>query len=289
VSGASSSPLYGVPDPVNANHVIWGTTGGAEVSFLKVDGFGKPLAGAKFSLYTNMACTSEKVTVTLGDGTSVTEVVSNDAGQVSFRAPVGVYYMKETQSPTGYEPNNKVYIVLVGGTYMAVPAERSGEWAGVLSGIQQGNVNSQRGTLTAGKYEKDSAIFQLEEGKAVTTPDIAAYGIMNVSTTQPKMILRKIDESYTSLEGAVFEIYSYDMTKLDLSSDNLGPSDVNGVFFIGNLPYGYYYLHETTCPDGIKTNPSGDGWWYTLRVDEQGTVMLRGGAPSAERYDPKNP
>lgn len=286
-TGATTMPLYGVRSNSDASHVIWGTIGGAEVSFLKIDGFGQPLQGAKFSLYSDAAC-STVVTVTLPDGSSATEVVSNGNGQVRFNAPANIYYMKETSAPNGFEANTKVYIVLVGAGNLTIPSSRTGLWADVLSEISQADVNSQRGALHEDRYEKDSVVFLVESGKAVTTPDIASYGIMNVAGTH-KVILRKTDTSFNSLEDAEFEIFRYDMTRMNWGSDNLGASGPNGVFFIGDLPEGYYYLHETAYPSGMKTNPSDTesniaGWWYTIKVNEDGTFLVSG--PLAERKDP---
>ena len=41
------------------------------------------------------------------------------------------------------------------------------------------------------------------------------------------------------------------------------------MYFVDDLPYGTYYLHETGYPEGVEQNGS-EGWWYTLTVNEDG-------------------
>ena len=103
-----------------------------------------------------------------------------------------------------------------------------------------------------------------------------------------KVILRKVDASdYTSLKGAQFNVYKgtatspyvvKDKDKPDetLSLENLTSLD-SGVFWIGTLPYGVYYLQETKAPDSITITKS-DGstetrsytpkWFYLVVGDD---------------------
>ena len=148
-TGANSTPLYGVRSATESTHVVWGTIGGADVRFTKVDGYGAPLSGAVFTLYTDAACTSgHEVTVTPADGS--TAVTSGTDGIVAFRAPVGIYYMKETTTPGGYQENTNTYIVLVGSGSVTKPDSTpdEGVWSenGVLYGLTQDDINAQRGT-----------------------------------------------------------------------------------------------------------------------------------------------
>ena len=51
------------------------------------------------------------------------------------------------------------------------------------------------------------------KGKAVATPDIATFGIMNESVSKPKVILRKVSTADEPLHGAHFKIFRYDLSE----------------------------------------------------------------------------
>ena len=261
----STSPLYGVRDPQNATRVIWGLVGGAELSFQKVDSFGQPLAGASFSLYTDAACTAANiVTVTLEDNGANTAFTSNAQGKASCIVPTGLYYMKENDwaAGAGYENNTAVYVVLVG-TYLTVPDTRTDVWNEVLSLINQDDIDAQRGKDDQNQFIRDCAVFLYDatnqkalpadlqidaEGKVTSVPDIAARGILNVAQTTRPVILSKINSSLQPLSGGQFTILRYDLTVVATGLT----SDESGVYFVGQLPYGTYYVLETKQPDGYQ-------------------------------------
>ena len=138
----------------------------------------------------------------------------------------------------------------------------------------------------------DAAIFLIDgdsdsatHGKALVEPDIAAYGLMNPSALQRRVILKKADEANAPLAGATFEILRYDRTKVSGTDINGATttafaSAANGVYFVGQLPFGLYYLHETAYPSGMKQNGT-DGWWYTLKVDPTGVQFVGDNKPHA--------
>lgn len=89
-----------------------------EVDFLKTDGSNHPLAGAGFTLYEDIDCTI--IATDLGDEDkgippAVQVKDSDEDGKVVFTnmAAPRTYYMKETKTPDGYEPNNTVYKVVI--------------------------------------------------------------------------------------------------------------------------------------------------------------------------------
>ena len=102
---------------------------------------------------------------------------------------------------------------------------------------------------------------------------------MNISTSERKSVLRKVAATVsgssvtnaTSLPDAVFEVLRYDRT-LVRSTNIAGQSattftsGTSGIFFVDQLPYGTYYLHETTVPGSA----TGEDRWFTLTVNANG-------------------
>lgn len=231
-----------------AGLVYW--SGGFDVQFNKIDGFGTPQSGATFTLYTDAACANP-----LAKGGEAATATSDASGAVLFeQVPGGIYYMKETRVPAGYV-NANTYVVLVGATAL------QGAGTGVLAGLAQSDIAAQVGT---GNDAKDAAVFLYANGRATATPNIEQYGLMNISATERKVILKKVNGSFEPLEGARFDILRYDRTVV--ASDTV--SYANGAFWIGNLPYGTYYLHETGYPTDTPRN-----WWFTLTVDAAGATV----------------
>ena len=75
----------------------------------KTDDAGKGLPGAKFALYKNKNCAASDLVLELGPTDS-----NGKAESVSFNVEQDVYYLKETQPPTGYPSQpDKVYEAVV--------------------------------------------------------------------------------------------------------------------------------------------------------------------------------
>ena len=271
------------------NWIYW--TGGFDVQFKKIDGFGEPLPNAVFTLY-EAAYNSGTNTIDMGTATDIKARSSNGdipdpnnpsvmlpVGTVLFeKVPTGVYYMKETTTPSADYVNNNTYIVLVGESTLEGAAEadpRSGIWAtDVLSGITEGNVNAQISKEILGEpQDRVYVIFLIDSttGKAVATPDIAKYGVMNVSTAKTETILRKVEQPWThSLSGAKFDLLYYDGS---VAAKDLISTVPSGVFFLDDLPKGIYFLHEKTIPTGYS-----DATPFFVLIVQDDVVMLGSGS-----------
>ena len=288
---ASASSEQGVTIISNSNYsfrfvaskdedviTVTNASAGVPIKFKKIDGYGNALTGATFSLYTDTSWTPLEVSGTPVTGTTAT--VDGKDGIVFFeKIPKGVYYMKETGTPSGYV-NGNTYILLVGDKALA--KEELDETAtDYLSGITTSDIATQAALYksTYGNDYDKYAIFLIDgdENRAVTTPDIAKYGILNISTSQRKAILKKIDNSYTPLAGAKFQILRYDRTLVgstDINGDTTTTftSGTNGVYFIDEFPYGTYYIHETVTPSGYQALSDGTNW-FILTVNSDGVTV----------------
>ena len=271
----------------NELYVYWGVEG-LDVRFKKIDGYGAALTGATFTVYTDPACTvplerlGERITATSADGAQARDAdsVLLPKGQVYFeKVPTGTYFLKETAIPAGYS-NGETYILLVGNADLMAPQNKTGPWAALLEDITPEDVTAQTGT---GDDDTGFAIFLLDPdtNKAVTTPDIARYGVLNESTTTRRVILKKSDDQYDPLSGATFDILRYDRSVV--AEDQV--SGAAGALWIGQLPYGTYYLHEKIVPAGMSSGP--DGLWFTLRVDQNGAALLH--ERDTSPWDPNQP
>ena len=275
--------LYGMLKPDEIQYVYWYGLDGFDVKFKKIDGYGTALENAEFSLYTDPACkTALEVSKTAVTGTS------DSAGVVTFnnKIPIGVHYMKETTIPNGYA-NTNTYIVLVGDKALAeenLDTAVAGYLTNVTTTMIKGQTDLYKTAYQDTKNDYDKyAIFLIDSttNKAVTTPDIAKYGVINISEAERKVILRKVNASYASLEGAQFQIFRYDGTevKKDGYDETMKAyaSLSSGVYFIGNLPYGTYYLYEKEAPtkeNGVETSAynSNKGKWFTLTIGNDSTT-----------------
>lgn len=97
-----------------------------------------------------------------------------------------------------------------------------------------------------------------------------------------RVILRKVSSTYTSVPDALFTIYRKGSSspvvirhvdKPDETLENL-KSQSSGVIWIGDMPYGTYYVREAV-PAGYQKTTNGDTYnWFILTVNENGVGYL---------------
>ena len=274
--------------------IYW--TGGFDVVFLKMDSFGKALPGATFTLYSDPACTTQfemtfsGSTPATADGKRATTVSSDGTatytdkngktvrllkGEVLLpKIPPKTFYLKETRVPTkdpegntfGYRNNETVYELRISG-------------AGVLTMWTKDE---------AGNYTREVYKVQTKAAEG-NNPAEHQYRVMNISTAERKVILRKVAEKTNiSLQNARFRIFRYDGTPVTSTDINgtrttVFVSAANGVYFIDRLEYGTYYLYEEKAPTGYT-----DGKWFTLTVSDDnksGTIVAEPGNETITRLN----
>lgn len=80
----------------------------------------------------------------------------------------------------------------------------------------------------------------------------------------------KADHRYEALPAARFRIFRADITEFTDGQEqgkNYYESLSNGVYFIGKLPYGKYYLVETQAPTDYSTNNTGKVFILTVNAE----------------------
>lgn len=122
------------------------------ISFQKMDGLNRALPGAEFTLYTDQSCS-----------TAVATATSQEDGTVQFTSQrAGIYYMKETEAPTGYAIDPTVYTVTVsdiGNVKITKPSDSKDD---VSTDTVMRITNVSDRTLTLRKVSSTSSIQPLE-------------------------------------------------------------------------------------------------------------------------------
>lgn len=301
----SDAYLYGVPGTFSSDpYVYW--SGGVDIYLKKVDGYGDPLAGATFALYDSYKKALEDqpladppapkpanrkglmIRKENGDliqplPTSVTsknrvvggeerfyEITFNKDGKtytveynITFSVAPGVYYMKEINKLDGYRVNPFVYRLVVGLNKMTEAEAKIAKANGVEYVIQRVSLNA----------------LPTDTNPAVdAVPDVFKCGIVNLAEAERKVIMKNADSAWRPLVGGKFDILCVDrspywyyetvdgklVAKTEKSVNCVAGSA--GSFWIGMLPFGTYYIHQTLDDKGAAVDR-----WYLVDIPEDST------------------
>ena len=244
------------------------------------------------------------------------EVYDTELGLVVFeKIPPGVYFIKETITDTDagtvtigtnrYSLVEEMYRLVVGnkGLYTIHVASRDADGKPVWTEKQEDD------TWPSNTVEGSKAVFNETTTTNVYAPNgtgtktIEVYTVLNVDARTRKVILKKVDGTDYSPLGdtntvsatptakqAQFTVYYADkqtVVRVKNGTDASGKdtyetlenllSGVSGAFWIGKLPYGTYYLHETSVPSGYRKLTDTNDNWFILTVNENGVGYLQEG------------
>ena len=197
-------------------------------------------------------------------------------GLVPFeKIPPGDYFMVETTRPDTWQSMFDLYRAYVDGSgwISIAPVEKTGDGKYDWPASTPPTKPAEGYTTKLVKGEGDKYTWSETIPSDAETMDI--YNIVNVSTLSRKVVLKKIDDTdYKPLKDAKFTVYHADrQTKVEVKrSDGTAEtlkdliSGNAGVFWIGKLPYGTYYMAETENPDHY-VKPTH---YIVFRVDENG-------------------
>ena len=275
--------LAGVQVGEDYNNVYWDKM--YVIEFKKKDNKGVAVPDAEFTLYKELACTTEVAKAVSADGETDTDAQGKllARGTVEFTSiRIGAYYMKETKTPTSFKENDATYLVLVGTPYLSPNEGNKYLWVdGGPLDVADAATLVARYTTGAGKYY---GIFPLDENnKAVLRANIASsnVGIENIRNDFEVRFM-KLDGNGLALPGAEFTVYTqvldsddqpavfedgYPQLMLWSRDGETYPAPVvsadgtakfkdkdnrtlpKGMVYFRELPLGTYFLLETAYPE----------------------------------------
>ena len=228
-----------------------------------------------------------------GDTVNPVDVYDTAKGLVVFqKIPTGVYFMKETTFPVAggaqcYKAVEDMYMLEVDpkGCYTLYVADNTGStpvWS---------TSNDKAPTTSFIRDGEGEEVYKAPTGPLtgpVNASDVLPmYTVMNASPFERKVALQKVDNSTPTalklLPGAHFRIFRADLTEVtdgqptnDDKPVGYYESGKSGVYFMGKLPFGTYYLVETAAPTDYTDNL---GKVFKLTVGKDTTA--EGGAVAA--------
>ncbi|WP_026491058.1 SpaA isopeptide-forming pilin-related protein [Butyrivibrio sp. XPD2002] len=225
-----------------------------------------------------------------GDDEEVATVVkstdsADEKGNLIFKIPAGIYYMKETTAPAKYEPDyyveegkdpddeenhlQYIYRIYVGEDYVKQAVEDVRKDTGKTLDIVENGENQTMYVIV--RMDKDDAAEKIDteciqKNRAV----IGDFGIIDLSKEVTKVVLKKVGGDGLPLTGPKFEIYRSDGLRILNGENESWTAGAAGAFYIGKLSVGTYFLHETA------NGGAGSDCWIRIDVekDEGGTIKV---------------
>jgi len=233
------------------------------------------------------AANAVKVKSFIDAETKPEDILAYGDGLVEFeKIPPGNYFMVETVEPDPWKRLIDVYRVYVDGSgwisISAVETDENGKpvWPDAVNPTEP----AEDFTTTFVKGSDDRYSWSEDvDGKEAKK----FYNIMNASKLSRKVILKKVDGDKAPLNGAVFTVlYADKKTPVKIRDDKGAVVDTlegktsgaSGAFWIGNLPFGTYYLNETKNVSGTAVDI-----WFILTVNENGVGYLKADAEEGEK------
>ncbi|MGI6212735.1 MAG: VaFE repeat-containing surface-anchored protein [Anaerovoracaceae bacterium] len=244
----SYSDSYKIPDGKNSakndgsikNYAPTKETQNAELTIKKTDSDGNTLEGAKFTLYSDEACTDAIAEIDASDGTAT---ISTKSSYLKSYLPTenngtATVYLKETTAPKGYELSDTVYPITL------------------KTMIEEG-------------WNSDNSEYDVTTSHTITYKDNVTLTVSDKAKTDTaekyeKLTITKVsDDGQNKLEGAGFTLYSDENCENKVAVLDATGSDGTVVIDTENLPSGLtnpesgtktYYLKETTVPDGYTAS-----------------------------------
>ena len=201
---------------------------------------GNILSGAEFSFYTD---TNDSPVIDWKGDVVAQNLPVNALGELEADMLIpGLYYMKETKAPPGYQLDTHYYEIDLRGT----TANPASDWHYNSKPILDFKNERLYGKIVLTKLDADDP--------EVTGISGAEYELYDASGIK---IFTNESNEYVETDG----------------TKSLFTTDENGVLEITGLPWGGYYLKEITPPAGYELNP--ELVWAvigrTVNVDEQVT------------------
>jgi TQXA domain-containing protein len=241
---------YKIPDDANSassggsikNYAPTEETHNASLTIKKTDSDGNVLEGAKFTLYTDAACTIAISGENAIDASSGTVTISTAASYLRSYLPTEnngtkTVYLKETTAPEGYEVSDTVYEITLGTV--------------IEKGWDSDYTEYTVTTSHTIAYNNNVTLTVVDKEKASTKE---AYD---------KLTITKVSDTGDTLEGAVFTLYREENSDESALTTLTSGSDGTIVIDTAELPDGLenptsgtntYYMKETSAPDGYTGN-----------------------------------